>query len=125
MGFGPTWPLAGPHGLANRPGQPYPATFQGNDECGLWNHELFMKLWCSSFLILHSTFIIPFSGPPGTRTPIAWVQTKRLPFGPAAHQFQGDRGGSRTHRHEAPGTDPKDWSLAALPICVPGHGIFL
>ena len=24
------------------------------------------------------------SGPPGNRTPIAWVQTKRLPFGPAA-----------------------------------------
>ena len=24
------------------------------------------------------------SGPPGTRTPIAWVQTKRLPLGPAA-----------------------------------------
>ena len=26
-----------------------------------------------------------FSGPPGSRTPITWVQTKRLSVGPAAH----------------------------------------
>jgi hypothetical protein len=28
------------------------------------------------------------SGPPGNRTPIAWVQTKRLPVGPAARVFE-------------------------------------
>ncbi len=105
------------------------------------------------------------SGPPGTRTPITWVQTKRLPFGPAALTTRGpsgsrtrssslprrcaaetptdhrvipagiepalswlsprrlchwttgsfrDRGGSRTHKHEA-------LDLAALPVCVPGR----
>ena len=37
------------------------------------------------FIIQHSSFIIPTSGPPGNRTPIAWVQAKRLPIGPAAH----------------------------------------
>ena len=28
MGVEPTWRLAAPHGLANRPGEPYPATFR-------------------------------------------------------------------------------------------------
>ena len=31
---------------------------------------------------------VAFSGPPGNRTPIAWVQTKRLPVGPAARIFK-------------------------------------
>lgn len=33
---------------------------------------------------------IPFhsNGPPGTRTPISWVQTKRRPFGPVARLSQ-------------------------------------
>lgn len=32
------------------------------------------------------------SGPPGTRTPIAWMQTKRLPLGPAALVSRGPSG---------------------------------
>ena len=32
---------------------------------------------------------LPYSsGPPGNRTPIAWVQTRCLPFGPAARIFK-------------------------------------
>ena len=31
-----------------------------------------------------SDYLPYFSGPPGNRTPITWVQTKRLPVGPAA-----------------------------------------
>lgn len=32
------------------------------------------------------------SGPPGTRTPISWVQTKCLPLGPAARTSRGPSG---------------------------------
>ena len=41
------------------------------------------------------------SGPPGTRTPITWVQTKRLPLGPAAHEARGPSG-SRTRSSSLP-----------------------
>ena len=68
MGFEPTSCVRG-HGLANRLGQPYPTTFRNAS---------------------HS------SGPPGTRTPITWVQTKRLPVGPAA----------RRHSEVRPGIEP-------------------
>jgi hypothetical protein len=44
-----------PHGLANRPGEPYPATFR--------------------FLVDR----------PGNRTPISWLQARHLPVGRAAH----------------------------------------
>jgi hypothetical protein len=44
-----------PHGLANRPGEPYPATFRLSVDR------------------------------PGNRTPISWLQARHLPVGRAAH----------------------------------------
>jgi hypothetical protein len=45
------------------------------------------------FILHHSSFIIFLSGPPGNRTPISWVQTKRLPIGPAARRIREVRSG--------------------------------
>ena len=79
MGFEPTSRKG--HGLANRLGQPYRTTFQNQWTDRKSNSDLRHARASSSLWT-----ISPYScsGPPGNRTPIAWVQTKRLPFGPAA-----------------------------------------
>jgi hypothetical protein len=51
------------------------------------------------------------SGPPGTRTPITWVQTKRLPLGPAALASRGPSGtrtGLLPYRGSVPPRTPTD-----------------
>jgi hypothetical protein len=53
------------------------------------------------------------SGPPGSRTPISWLQARCRPVGPAAHP-SSSTGGSRTHRHQS-------LELIAMPIRVPCH----
>ena len=71
--------------LAERPGQPYPATFRNLYSLQWTDRELNPDLQTAILATsLWAISLCSFSGPPGSRTPIAWVQTKRLPFGPAA-----------------------------------------
>ncbi len=79
-------------GLANRPSEPYLATFQ-------------------------------ISGPHGSRThhtDLARISRRQRHGSPvitvSSLQIISDRGGNRTHRHEA-------LDLAAEPVCVPGQSI--
>ncbi len=103
----------------------------------------------------------PASGPPGSRTPIPWLQAKCPPIERAARKVAGtlrravrqlrrmdcavarripsdsrrrtarrsvpatffvsDRGRNRTHKITRLRAPTEGWSLAALPICVPGR----
>ena len=54
----------GAHSLAPRPGEPYPATFRSTD---------------------HQPMRVDR---PGNRTPISWLQARRLPVGRAAHRIE-------------------------------------
>ena len=73
------------HGLANRPGQPYPATFrQQVDPPGI--EPGFPVCRTGVFPLDHEPVMI--SGPPGSRTPITWVQAKRPPIERAARSRQ-------------------------------------
>src|SRR5262245_2417255 len=82
-----------PHGLANRPGEPYPATFriQWTHRESNWGTD-----WHGCQLVLRHARAVssrwtmsPFSAVdrPGNRTPISSVQTRHLPVGRAAHVF--------------------------------------
>jgi hypothetical protein len=46
-----------------------------------------------SLILYPSSLFPPHCGPPGNRTPISWVQTKRLPIGPAARRIREVRSG--------------------------------
>ena len=157
-----------PHGLANRPGVPYPATFRIQ-----WTPRESNSDFRHARAVSSRWTMSPFRSVdrPGNRTPISSVQARHLPVGRAAHVFNqrsvwelnpvfrhtkaacslstyrpkcfriavipdgiepslscmsrrrlrrwttgssSDRGGRRTHRHEA-------LDLIALPVCVPGH----
>ena len=101
--------LVGSHGLANRPGKPYPATFRRSvDPPGI---EPGFPVCRTGVLPLDDE---PISGPPGSRTPITWVQTKRPPIERAAHFARGPSG-NRTRSPSLPRrcaagtpTDPSD-----------------
>ena len=68
-----------------RPGKPYPATFRMSvDPPGI--EPGFPVCRTGVFPLDHGPVF--FSGPPGSRTPITWVQTKRPPIGRAAHLFE-------------------------------------
>lgn len=76
------------HGLANRPGEPYPATFRMFQ----WTHwesnpTMSLGIWPACRAGVFPFDYEPSSGASGNRTPIAWVQTKRLPVGPTPHWF--------------------------------------
>ena len=155
-----------PHGLANRPGEPYPATFHNQWTHRESNSDLRHARAVSSRWTMSPLLSVDR---PGNRTPISSVQTRHLPVGRAAlvlsevrlgiepslppyqsgvqpqhlqtsslviadgiepslswlsprrlcrwttRSFVSDRGGRRTHKHEA-------LDLIALPVCVPGHG---
>ena len=87
----------GARGLANRSGQPYPGTLH------FWS-----AVTCHRFLFPHRAnpsharsrypkrrrVAALQSGPPGSRTPISWLQARCRPVGPAAHF--NDPGWSRT-----------------------------
>ncbi len=138
------------HGLANRPGEPYPATFR----ICQWSHrelnpdfqsaELVSSRWTmapsvvsfpfepttvshllfilcleTAFRVAHppmgrthgATYVSAtfassssssaHSGPPGSRTPITWVQTKRPPIERAALCLRGPSG-TRTRSSALP-----------------------
>ncbi len=79
------------------PGGPL-ALIAKRKSCSFSNKEIGLKLGVSQILVKNPELLLVaemayfpldhqpgiFSGPPGNRTPIAWVQTKRLPVGPAA-----------------------------------------
>ena len=80
-----------PRGLANRPGEPYPATFRNQ-----WTHREsnWGTDWHGCQLVLRHARAVssrwtmsPSSAVdrPGNRTPISSVQTRHLPVGRAAH----------------------------------------
>ena len=139
------------HGLANRPGEPYPATFRMSvDPPGIepgfpprqggvvpLDHEpSVVSCLFQPVAIPHLQFILgpepafrvahpamgrthraadlsaplscglsssTHSGAPGNRTPITWVQAKRLPVGPAPHIVRGPSG-NRTRSPSLPRT---------------------
>ena len=65
-----------------RPGKPYPATFRKSvDPPGI---EPGLPV-CRTGVFPLDHEPICFSGPPGGRTPITWVQAKRPPVERAAH----------------------------------------
>ena len=65
------------HGLANRPGEPYPATFQMSvDPPGI--EPGFPVCRTGVFPLDHEPVF--FSGPEGSRTPITDCKTSRLPL---------------------------------------------
>ena len=71
-----------PHGLANRPGEPYPATFQGK-----WTHRESNSDFRHARAVSSRWTMSPFRSVdrPGNRTPISWLQARHLPVGRAAH----------------------------------------
>ena len=83
MGFEPT-SHGKRHALAVRPGEPYPATFRVHPLTSqVESRGIEPRLPpCRGgvFPLDHD----PMSGAPGSRTPIAWVQAKRLPVRPAS-----------------------------------------
>ena len=76
------------HGLANRPGKPYPATFRNVLVESRGIEPRFPPCHSGVFPLDHD----PVSGAPGNRTPITWVQAKCLPVRPAS-QIQEVRPG--------------------------------
>jgi len=87
--------------LAPRPGQPYPATFQESELS---------------------------SGPPGSRTPITWLQARRLPVGPAAQVAEvgvepTESRGSRPRRFFRLRTRPRGAHLPRIARQVAGPGV--
>ena len=88
-----------------RPGEPYPATFhlfqwtRPTLRVGARNRTQprFNKYWQPAELVSSLLTMSPLSGASGNRTPIAWVQAKRLPVGPTPHQF---------HQEVRPGIEP-------------------
>src|SRR6476661_10823346 len=73
-----------PHGLANRPGEPYPATFHIQ-----WTHRESNSDFRHARAVSSRWTMSPFRSVdrPGNRTPISSVQTRHLPVGRAAHVF--------------------------------------
>ena len=71
-----------PHGLANRPGEPYPATFRIQ-----WTHRESNSDFRHARAVSSRWTMSPSSAVdrPGNRTPISSVQTRHLPVGRAAH----------------------------------------
>ncbi len=72
-----------PHGLANRPGEPYPATFRIQ-----WTHRESNSDFRHARAVSSRWTMSPFLRSvdrPGNRTPISSVQTRHLPVGRAAH----------------------------------------
>ena len=71
-----------PHGLANRPGEPYPATFRNQ-----WTHRESNSDLRHARAVSSRWTMSPFHSVdrPGNRTPISSVQTRHLPVGRAAH----------------------------------------
>jgi hypothetical protein len=73
-----------PHGLANRPGEPYPATFRSQ-----WTHRESNSDFRHARAVSSRWTMSPFRSVdrPGNRTPISWLQARHLPVGRAAHVF--------------------------------------
>ena len=74
-----------PHDLANRPGEPYPATFRiewthRESNSDLRHARAVSSRWTMS--PLHQV------DRPGNRTPISWLQARHLPVRRAAHFIQ-------------------------------------
>ena len=71
-----------PHGLANRPGEPYPATFRIQ-----WTHRESNSDFRHARAVSSRWTMSPFRSVdrPGNRTPISSVQARHLPVGRAAH----------------------------------------
>ena len=71
-----------PHGLANRPGEPYPATFHIQ-----WTHRESNSDFRHARAVSSRWTMGPFHSVdrPGNRTPISSVQTRHLSVGRAAH----------------------------------------
>ena len=77
------------HALAVRSGQPYPATFRIE-----WSHRE-SNPDCQHAMLESSRWTmtpLSSSGPPGSRTPITWLQARRLPIGRAARVVFSSRG---------------------------------
>src|SRR5690349_616608 len=70
------------HGLANRPGEPYPATFRIQ-----WTHRESNSDFRHARAVSSRWTMSPSSAVdrPGNRTPISSVQARHLPVGRAAH----------------------------------------
>ena len=68
------------HGLADRPSEPYPATFRIHRVESRGIEPRFPPCHSGVFPLDHD----PVSGAPGNRTPITWVQAKCLPVRPAS-----------------------------------------
>src|SRR4051812_48996562 len=124
-----------PHGLANRPGEPYPATFRIQwtgrgieprspgckpgifplDEPPMFSIEV--RLGIEPSLPPYHSGVQPqhlqTMSDPGWNRTITFLVVAQA-SSPLDHGINSDRGGSRTHRHEA-------LDLIALPVCVPGH----
>ena len=73
-----------PHGLANRPGEPYPATFRIQ-----WTHRESNSDFRHARAVSSRWTMSPFHAVdrPGNRTPISWLQARHLPVGRAAQVF--------------------------------------
>ena len=80
-GFEPSSRLAGT-ALAERPGQPYPATFRFVQ----WTHRESNPDLQTASLMSSRWTMSPFRtvDQPGSRTPISWLQARRLSVGRAA-----------------------------------------
>ena len=80
-GFEPSSQLG--NALAGRPGKPYPATFRFEWTHRESNSDLQTASLMSSLWTMSPSSI---SGPPGSRTPISWLQARCRPVGPAARR---------------------------------------
>lgn len=61
----------------------------GHRSCDMRPHKWFADFWCANAVPFPETRnSFSDNGPPGSRTPITWVQTKCLPVGPTAHAFR-------------------------------------
>ena len=75
------------HGLANRPGEPYPATFRKIQ----WTHWESNPDFRPADPVSSLGTMSPQLERRGIEPEIAWVQTRRLPVGPTPRQFSAQR----------------------------------
>ena len=109
-----------PHGLANRPGEPYPATFRMQ-----WTHRESNSDLCHARAVSSRWTMSPFRSVdrPGNRTPISWVQARHLPVRRAAHSSEVRPGIEPGLPPYQGGVQPQHLQTAAIAIAMTPDGI--
>ena len=103
-----------PHGLANRPGEPYPATFRIQ-----WTHRESNSDFRHARAVSSRWTMSPFRSVdrPGNRTPISWLQARHLPVGRAAQLSEVRLGIEPSLPPYQSGVQPQHLQTKVFPHC--------